>query len=73
MFSLELPHQDDSNKYTQFTIFNTKKENHPKLSEICNYVISKGLKNEFETAVVNVLSVFEPLKFCCTEFPYLWW
>ena len=27
---------------------------------------SKGLKNEFETAVVNEPSVFEPLKFYCT-------
>ena len=30
--------------------------------------ISKGLKNEFETAVVNEPSVFEPLKFYCTSF-----
>ena len=27
--------------------------------------ISKGLKNEFETAAVNESSVFEPLKFYC--------
>ena len=27
---------------------------------------SKGLKNEFETAVVNEVSVFEPLKFYCS-------
>ena len=27
---------------------------------------SKGLKNEFETAMVNEPSVFEPLKFYCT-------
>ena len=26
---------------------------------------SKGLKNKFETAVVNEPSVFEPLKFYC--------
>ena len=26
---------------------------------------SKGLKNEFEIAVLNEPSVFEPLKFCC--------
>ena len=26
---------------------------------------SKGLKNEFETAVANEPSVFEPLKFYC--------
>ena len=46
---------------------NTKKENHPKLSQICIYgICSKGPKNEFETAVVNEPSVFEPLKFYCT-------
>ena len=45
-------------------LFNIKKENIPKLTQICNYVIcSKGLKNEFETAVVNESSVFEQLKF----------
>ena len=45
---------------------NIKKENHPKLSQICNHgICSKGLKNEFETAVVNEPSVFEPLKFYC--------
>ena len=27
-----------------------------------------GLKNEFETAVVNQPSVFEPLKFYCSHF-----
>ena len=45
---------------------NIKKENHPKLSQICNYEIcSKGPKNEFETAMLNEPSVFEPLKFYC--------
>ena len=29
-------------------------------------LFSKGLKNEFETAVVNEPSVFEPLKFYCS-------
>ena len=44
-----------------------KKENHPKLSQICSYgIFSKGLKNEFKTAMVNESSVFEPLKFNCT-------
>ena len=28
-------------------------------------VVSKGLKNEFETAKVNESSVFKPLKFYC--------
>ena len=42
------------------------KENHPKLSQVCNYGICfKGPKNEFETSVVNEPSVFEPLKFYC--------
>ena len=47
----------------------TKRENHPKLSQIYNYGICfKGRKNEFETAVVNEPSVFEQLKFCCIFF-----
>ena len=47
---------------------NIKKENHPKLLQICSYgIFSKGLKNEFETAVVNEPSVFEPLKVFCTS------
>ena len=29
-----------------------------------------GLKNEFETAVVNEPSVFEPLKFYCKSFAF---
>ena len=32
---------------------------------------SKGLKNEFETAVVNKPSVFERLKFHCSNETYL--
>ena len=40
-----------------------KKENRPKLSQICSYgIFSKGLKNKFETAVVNKPSVFKPLE-----------
>ena len=34
VFSLESPHIGDSNEYTRYTIFNLKKENHPKLSQI---------------------------------------
>ena len=49
---------------TQIYHFQYKKENHTKLSQICSYgIFSKGLKNEFETAMVNEPSVFEPLKF----------
>ena len=61
MFTLESPQRGDSNEYTRYTISQYKKENHPKLSQICNNgICSKGPKNEFETAVVNEPSVFEP-------------
>ena len=61
MFLLEAPHRGDYNK-----------ENHLKLSKFCNYgIFSKGLKNEFETAMVNEPSVFEPLKFYCSSGGYL--
>ena len=71
MFSLESPHRGDSYEYTQYTIFNSKKK-HPKLSQICNFgMFSKGLNDEFETAVVNEPSVFEPLKFYCILFIYI--
>ena len=67
MFSLESPHRGDSNEYTQYTILNMNKKNTHKLSQICSYgLFPKGLKNEFETAVVDEPSVFEPLKFYCT-------
>ena len=66
MFYLESPQRGDSNEYTQYTISQYKKENHSKLSQICKYgICSKGLKNEFETTVVNEPSVFEPLNFYC--------
>ena len=67
VFSLESPHSGDSNKYTQYTIFNNKEKkitlNYSK-SAAKGY--SQGLENEFETAVVNEPSVFEPLNFYCT-------
>ena len=68
MFTLESPHRGGSNKYTQYTILKIKKItlNYPKSAtmEIC----SQGLKNEFETAMVNEPTVFEPLKFYCTNY-----
>ena len=69
MFSLESPQQGDSYEYqyTQYTISQYKKENHPKLFQIFNYgICSMGPKNEFEIAVVKEPSVFKPLKFYCT-------
>ena len=67
MFPLESPRRGDFNEYTQYTIFNIKKkENHPKLSQICSYgIFPRDSRNEFETAVVNESSVFESLKFYC--------
>ena len=45
-----------------------KKENQPKLSQICIYrIFSNRLKNEFETAVINDPSVFEPGKVYCSN------
>ena len=62
MLSFESAHRGDSNEYKQYTIFNTKKENHPKLSLISSYgIFSNGLKYEFERTVVN-----KPLKVDCT-------
>ena len=66
MFSLESPHRGDSNEYTQYTIFHIKR-NSPFIIlnlQLCDF-FSRGLKNEFEIAVVNEPSVFEPLKFYC--------
>ena len=69
VFSLESPHLGVSNEYAQnilriplYTIFRyIKKENYPKLSQICSYgIFSKGLKNESETAVVSKPPVFDP-------------
>ena len=86
MFSLESPHRGNSNEYTQYTIFNINTKNHPKLSEICSYeIVSKGLKNAFETmshqcsshcnsTVVQSLSrwhIICHLIMCCTIAIYL--
>ena len=54
---------------THYTIFNIKSKitlNYPKSAAMG--FCSKGLKKEFETAVVNESSVFEPLMFCCKRF-----
>ena len=66
MFSLESPRRGDSNKYTQYTIFNVnKKEITLNCSKSAAIGFSKGLESEFETIVVNESAVFEPLKFYC--------
>ena len=61
MFTLESPHRGDSNEHTQYTIININNKNtlyYHKSADVGFF--SKGLKNEFETSVVN-----EPLKFYC--------
>ena len=66
VFSLESPHRGHSNEYTRYTIFNIRKKitlNYPKSAALS--FCAKVLKNEFETAVVNEPSVFEPLKLYC--------
>ena len=68
MFSLKSPHGGDFNDYTQYTICNIKKkitQNYPKYTAMRFF--PKGLKNEFEPAVVNEPSVFELLKFYCSR------
>ena len=63
MFSWESPHRGDSKDYVQYAIFNMKMNiilNYPKFAAIELFL--KGLKNEFETAVVNEPPVCEPLK-----------
>ena len=69
VFSLEWPGRGDSNDYTQYTLFIIKKKItliYPKSAAMG--FCSKGLKKEFETAVVNQLTVFELLKFYCMSF-----
>ena len=67
MFSLESLHRGDSNQYTKYTIINMKKItlNYPKYNVRSYWFSSWELQNEFETAVVNEPSMFEPLKFYC--------
>ena len=66
VFAWESPHSDE---YTHYTIFNIKKENHPKVSQICScWIYSNGLKNELDTAVVNEPSVPWPLSMPDNQF-----
>ena len=72
MFSLESP-QEAILMSTHNILFLNIKSQYPKLSQICNYGIrSKGPKNEFKTAMVNEPSVFEPLKFYCKIYIYIY-
>ena len=65
MYSLESPLRG-SNEYIQYTIFNIKRKialNYPRSAAMRCF--SEGLKHEFETAMSNEPSVFEPLKSNC--------
>ena len=65
MFSLESP-RGDSNEYTQYTIFNIKRKidlNY--LRSAAMGFFPRALGHEFEIAMVNEPSVFEPSKFYC--------
>ena len=70
MFSLESPHRGDSNEFIQHTIFNIEKRKSPYVNcpkSAAMGFFPKGIKNEFEIAVVNELSVFAPLKVNCSS------
>ena len=69
MFLLESPHPGDSNEYTHYNIFNMNKKStlkYPKSAAMGFFP-----RGEFETAVVNEPSVFEPLKFYCKYLCFL--
>ena len=70
LFSLESPHRGDSNEYTQHTTLITIKKKTTKIYPKYNMSAAieffpRDLRKGFEIAVVNELSVFEPLKFYC--------
>ena len=61
VFSLESLRRGDSNEYTQYTMFNIKKKitlTYPKYAAMGFFF--QETWNEFEKAVVNEPSVFEP-------------
>ena len=64
-FLLESPHRGDSNKYTQYISIQKQEKSPQTILNLQLWDFSKGLKNEFETAVVNEPSGFEPLKVYC--------
>ena len=74
MFSLEFltriassRYRGDSTGNSQYTIFNLKQSKSPLIIQnLQQGDFFKGLKNEFETSIINEPSVFEPLKFYCT-------
>ena len=55
--------RSDSNEHTQYTVFIIKKKITLNYSRFAVMGFYKGLTSEFETAVVNEPSVFDPPKF----------
>ena len=68
VYSLESPRRNDSNQSTQHTFARQKK----KISLNYPYIVFGGnpcgLKNVFDSSMVNEPSGFEPLKFYCMLF-----
>ena len=65
VFSLKLPHRGNSNEYTQYTIFNTKKENYlnyPKSTAMGFFFSSKGL-NSYGKRAISVRAIEDLLYF----------
>ena len=65
MFSIESTSRGDAIEYTEYTISNIKRKIDRKHFKSAAMGLFLELKHEFETAVVNEPSVFEPLKFYC--------
>ena len=66
MFSLESPHQGDSDEYKQYTIFNIKKKitlNYPK--SVAMRFFPRDLRMSSKQPWDNEPSVFEPVKVYC--------
>ena len=64
-FSLESPYRGNSNVYTKYTIFNIKKKVTQNYLKSADMGVFSRDSREFETALVNKPSVFEPSKFYC--------
>ena len=59
VFSLESPHRGDSNGYTQYTIFNIKKANRPKLSAAMGFSqgTQKRVRNSHGKRAISVRAI----------------
>ena len=65
VFSLESPHGGDSNANINLPFSILKKTITRTIPNLQPGDYFRGLKNEYETAVINEPSVFDPLKFYC--------